>query len=147
MSMAGLPTFDTTVQETNIWVNEVAAELGTDDKHRAFQGLRVTLHVLRDRLTVEEAAHLGAQLPVLLAGFYYEDWKPASNPSKERSKDEFLGHIRDYFQNIDPSINTEAVVRSTFKVLSQHVTQGEVKDVTQMMPTELRDLFPEAVRA
>jgi len=28
MSMTGLPVFDTTVQKTNTWVNDVAAELG-----------------------------------------------------------------------------------------------------------------------
>lgn len=153
MSMTGLPVFDRTVQTTNTWVNDLAAELGWDDKHRAFQGLRVTLHALRDRLTAEEAAHLGSQLPILLGGFYYENWKPATNPSKERSKEEFLGHIRQYFENIQPpespaiGFEVEHLVRAVFKILAQRVTQGEIEDVVQMLPPELRDLWPQQVSA
>jgi uncharacterized protein (DUF2267 family) len=30
------------------------------------------LHALRDRLTVEEASDLAAQLPMLIRGLYYE---------------------------------------------------------------------------
>ncbi|MGC9526240.1 MAG: DUF2267 domain-containing protein [Limnospira sp.] len=74
MSTTGLSTFDTTVQKSNTWVADVAKILNWDNKENVFQGLRIVLHHLRDRLTVEEAVHLGAQLPILLAGFYYEGW-------------------------------------------------------------------------
>ncbi|MDB9315567.1 hypothetical protein PN462_20815 [Spirulina sp. CS-785/01] len=47
MSATGLPVFDTTIHKTNDWINEVAQELRWDDKHRAFQGLRVDVtHML-----------------------------------------------------------------------------------------------------
>jgi uncharacterized protein (DUF2267 family) len=59
--MNKLSVFDRTAQLTHEWVNEVAEELNLDDKHKAFQGLRATLHVLRDRLTIGEAANLGAE--------------------------------------------------------------------------------------
>lgn len=147
MTMTGLQVFDTTVQKTNEFVNGVAAELGWEDKHRAFQGLRITLHALRDRLTVNEVANLGSQMPMLLAGFYYEDWKPETNPAKERSKEEFLGQIRDYFQNVDSNIDSERVVRAVFTVLSRQVTQGEIEDIVQMMPSELKEFWPQTVRS
>jgi hypothetical protein len=41
-------------------------------RHQAYQGLRVTLHALRDRLTLEGMAQLGAQLPLLIRGVYDE---------------------------------------------------------------------------
>lgn len=145
MTMTGLSVFDTTTQKTNDWVNDVAASLGWDDKHRAFQGLRNTLHVLRDRLTTEEAAHLGAQLPILLAGFYYEGWRPVTNPSKERSKDEFLAGIREYFQTVDPNVDAEQVARATFKVLANRVSTGEIEKVKGMMPKAIEELWPESV--
>lgn len=147
MSATGLPAFDTTVQKTNTWVNDVAAELGWEDKHRAFQGLRVTLHALRDRLTVDEAAQLAVQLPILLTGFYYEDWKPATNPSKERTKDQFLSHISDYFQTIEPNIDAEAIARAVFKIMSNRVSTGEIEDITGILPAEIKELWPQAVRA
>lgn len=146
MSMNELAVFDKTVQKTYTWVNDLALELGLEDKHRVFQGLRVTLHTLRDRLPVEEVAHLGAQLPILLAGFYYENWKPASQ-HKERSKEEFLAPIRDYFKGIDANVDAEQLVRAVFKVLSQRVTSGEIEKIKHMMPPALKTLWPESVSA
>ncbi|HLP88214.1 MAG TPA: DUF2267 domain-containing protein [Nostocaceae cyanobacterium] len=145
MTMTGLDIFDATVQKTIPWVNELAKELGWENKHQVFQGLRATLHALRDRLTVEEAAHLGAQLPILLGGFYYENWRPGGKPHKERTKEEFLQHIRDYFRNSDPNIDAEGVVRAVFKIISHRISSGEVEDVINMMPPSLRELWPETI--
>ncbi len=76
MSATGLDVFDTTVQKTNIWLNDLMKVLGWQDRHKAYLALRATLHALRDRLTVDEVAHFGAQLPMLMRGFYYEGWDP-----------------------------------------------------------------------
>ena len=35
MSTTGLPVFDTTVQETNLWLKAVMDHLHTDDRHLA----------------------------------------------------------------------------------------------------------------
>ena len=43
--------------------------------------------------TVNEVAALGVQLPMLVRGFYYEGWKPADKPLRERKKETFLTHI------------------------------------------------------
>jgi uncharacterized protein (DUF2267 family) len=151
MAMTGLSVFDTTLQNTHTWINDVAAELGWEDKHRAFQGLRIVLHALRDRLTVEEAAHLGAQLPILLSGFYYESWKPATSPTKVRSKDAFLNQVREQLEGIQFPLNKldvsiEQLVRAVFRVLAQRVTQGEIEDIVKMLPSDLKDLWPQEAR-
>lgn len=146
MTMTGLNIFDTTVQKSMTWVNDLAAELGWENKHQAFQAMRATLHALRDRVTVEEAAHLGAQLPILIGGFYYENWRPGAAPVKDRTKEEFLQHIRNYFQNTDFDFDAERVVRTVFKLLAEQVAKGEIEDIAGMMPPELRDFWPETVR-
>lgn len=77
MSATGLEVFDTTLQRTHTWLKDLMLVLGWQDRHKAYRALRATLHALRDRLTVEETAHLGAQLPMLIRGFYYEGWDPS----------------------------------------------------------------------
>jgi uncharacterized protein (DUF2267 family) len=43
---------------------------------------------------VEEVAQLGAQLPMLVRGFYYEGWDPTGKPSlKVRNKEHFMARI------------------------------------------------------
>lgn len=150
MSMTGIEAFDKTINQTHLWINDVAKELNLDDKHKAFMGLRTTLHVLRDRLTIGEAANLGAQLPILLAGFYYEGWKPERNPSKSRSQEAFLNELRDHmshYRNNDPDIDVEQLVRAVFKTIAKRVSTGEVEDVTSILSSELKQLWPEEVRA
>ena len=49
------------------------------DRRSAYRALRSVLHVLRDRLTPEQAVHLGAQLPLLVRGIFYDGWRIAAN--------------------------------------------------------------------
>jgi uncharacterized protein (DUF2267 family) len=109
--------------------------------YRAYHALRAVLHALRDRLTVEQAAALAAQLPMLVRGFYYEGWHPHGKPVKERHKEEFLAHIADAFRD-DPDVDPEQVTRAVFDVLAKHVTAGEIESVKQGLPAELRSLWP-----
>ena len=117
-------------------------ELGWDDKHRAYQALRASLHALRDRLTIEEVAELGAQLPMLVRGLYFEGWTPSGKPVKERHKEDFLSHIGDQFKS-ESDVDAEKVARGVFKVVSQRVSEGEIEDVKLILPQELRDSIPQ----
>ncbi len=139
MSSTGLDVFDTTLQKTAIWLNEIMAELGSNDRHLAYLALRATLHALRDRLPVQEAVHLGAQLPMLVRGFYYEGWTPSRKPGKAH-KAAFLRSIGACFGPGTPP-DPEDVVRAVFNVLAHHVTSGEIKDVKQLLPKDLRSLW------
>ena len=142
MSLTGLDVFDTTVQKTNNWLlNDLMQVLRWPDKHKVYLALRATLHALRDRLTVEEVAHLGAQLPMLIRGFYYEGWDPTDKPLKQRHKEQFLARIEQQF-NDDDSIDPEVVARAVFFVLEHRVSEGEIEDVKQILPAEIRDLWP-----
>jgi len=138
MSQTGLDTFDTTVHKTNHFVNAVMSELRWHDKHSAYLALKATLHALRDRMTVDAVAQLGAQLPMLSRGFYYEGWHPAGKPLKDRKKVEFLAHIDQELQQGDP----EHVARAVFRVLARQISEGEIADVKQTLPGELRELWP-----
>ncbi|MFP4415800.1 MAG: DUF2267 domain-containing protein [Chitinispirillaceae bacterium] len=142
MTMTGLRVFDSTVQKSDIWLKELMLELNWDDRDRAFSALRAVLHTLRDRLTVEEAAHVGAQLPMLIRGMFYEDWSPAHKPIKERHRDEFISAVRSHFRP-DLPIDAEDITRSVFRLLSRKISEGEIEDVKRMMPQQIRELWEE----
>jgi uncharacterized protein (DUF2267 family) len=141
MSATGLEAFDTTVQKTNTWLNELMQVLGWQDKHKAYLAMRATLHALRDRLTVDEAAQLGAQLPMLMRGFYYEGWDPSDKPLRERHKAQFLARMEQEFRG-DDRVDPERVARAVFTVLAKRVSAGEIEDVKHVVPAELRELWP-----
>ena len=128
MSQTGVTAFDSTIQTTNVWLHDILERLGWQDRHPAYHALRAVLHALRDRLPVDQVAALGAQLPMLIRGFYYEGWHPHGKPVKERRKEDFLAHIAAAFRG-DPSIDTEEVARGVFQVIAKHVTPGEIKHV------------------
>jgi len=141
MTATGLDVFDTTVQKTHTWLNELMEELGLQDKHKAYLAMRATLHALRDRLTVDEVAQLAAQLPMLVRGFYYEGWDPSDKPLRERHKAQFLARMEQQFRGED-RIDPERVARAVFTVLANRVSAGEIADVKNVVPAELRELWP-----
>jgi uncharacterized protein (DUF2267 family) len=141
----GLDVFDTTVQESNLWLKDVMERIGTYDRHRAYSTLRAVLHALRDRLGPANASHLGAQLPMLLRGLYYEGWHMTGTPSKERHEIEFLEHVAQELRQAD-AIEVERGVCAVFDVLSKRIDLGEVIKLVGILPRELRQLWPAFIR-
>ena len=126
--------FDKTVHATNVWLSELAQELGGGSHERAYLVLRtVVLHALRDRLPIEQAVAFGAQLPMLVRGFYYEGWHPAGKPLRERKKEQFLSHVAAVFAG-DPAADAEEMTCAVLRVLEHHITRGEIERVTATLP-------------
>jgi uncharacterized protein (DUF2267 family) len=140
-SARGLDVFETTLQKTNNWLNELMEIMGTEDKHRAYLALRVTLHALRDRITIEEVAQFAAQLPMLIRGFYYEGWDPTAKPRKERQREQFLAQIEKHFMS-DGNSDPEQIARDVFALLESRISQGEIEDIQHILPSKIRDLWP-----
>ena len=133
MSVTEHEIFNHTFQTTNIWLKDLMGELKWEYRHKVYRALRASLQALRDRLTVAEAAHLGSQLPMLIRGLYYEGWDPTGKPQKVRHKEAFLTLIRHHFRD-DPRVNAEQVARAVLKVLTQHVSEGEIADIKHCVP-------------
>lgn len=132
--------FTETLEKTGVWLEALAEDLDNATPQRAYSVLRAVLHALRDRLTVEAAAGLGAQLPMLVRGFYFEGWRPAAAPIKYRHKDEFLERVGELCRGLDES-QRESAVRAVFRLLAAHITGGELTHVRDQLPLELRSLW------
>jgi uncharacterized protein (DUF2267 family) len=104
------------------------------------------LQAVRDWLPTNEAADLAAQLPELLRGVYYEHWRPANTPVRERSKADFLARVDQAFKT-DPLIFTPDAVSTVFAMLSDKISAGEIEDVRHALPADLRELWPVSSQA
>src|SRR6185436_1601070 len=118
MSTQGLEGLEHTVQVTHAWINELDDRLRWNNKARSYRLLKAVLHALRDSLRVNEAVDLGAQLPGLLRGAYYEQWRPATTPIKSRSVEEFLQRVNEAFRR-DPLAEPSLAVLAVFQLLSK----------------------------
>lgn len=140
MSALGLKVIDEAVQAANIWVNEIDSRTGWDNKQRSYRLLRAVLHTLRDHLMVNEATDLGAQLPTLIRGVYYEGWNSARNPVRMRHTEDFVAAVQKGFAP-DPLGDADLAIRAVFDVLDSHVSAGEMDDVRSAFTREIRSLF------
>jgi uncharacterized protein (DUF2267 family) len=130
-----LEVLDSSYQKTQEWIGSLAAKAHLD-KADAYKALRAVLLTLRDRLPMQEAVHLGAQLPIMLRGLYYEGWKPSQTPVK-MSREEFLQAVEEKIVTrgvVDPVRMTPDVLY----VLGSYVSPGEFDNVKQILPKELQ---------
>ena len=146
MSTTTIPVFQNTIRKTNEWLNEIMTLLDWDDRQRAYKALRAVLHTLRDRLTVEEATDLAAQLPMLIKGIYFDCWNPTGKPIKLKTAEEFVNAVNKSFP--DPGFpelelveDPQEITRAVLKVLASHVSPGEIKDIVGSLPESLRELW------
>lgn len=140
MSASGLESVDTTVHKTHQWLADIMHALGQEDRRFAFSALRAVLHAVRDRLGVEDAAHLGAQLPMLLRGLYYEGWHPAGKPLRIRHIEAFLERIEQELTP-RPAANAEDVARAVFRTMERHLSPGEIDKLRRVLPRALQSLW------
>lgn len=141
MAANGLEVFDKTLQTTHIWLDEIMAEIGPD-RQVAWHALGAVLMTLRDRLPLELAVHLGAQLPMLIRGRYYDQWHVAAQPEKLRSLDDFLARVSERVGGLGRPLNARDAARAVFRVLSRHADRGQVRKVVDALPKQIAEFWP-----
>jgi uncharacterized protein (DUF2267 family) len=140
MTVSHVDIIDRSVEKTHVWLNDLASELGTEDRQHAYRVLRAFLHALRDHLSVDEAAALAAQLPIFVRGVFYEGWDPSRTPDRARDLDSFLERIA---REARLAGETEASLAASAanRVLSRHVSPGEAASVLHVLPEHLREFL------
>lgn len=139
MSATGLDVFDKTIHTTHVWLGEIMERLDID-RQAAWKALSVVLHALRDRLPLEIAAHLGAQLPLLIRGVYYDQFEPAHMPDACHTPEAFTNEIAEQLVGMAP-IDAEDAARVVFALLSHHISEGQVAKVRFALPQAVRMLW------
>jgi uncharacterized protein (DUF2267 family)/CBS domain-containing protein len=140
MSANGLETFDRSIHATNAWLKEISNETGAD-RRAAWRALGVVLRALRDRLTAENAAHLAAQLPLLIRGAFYEQYRPAVQPDPMRSREEFVARVADGLDGGGKPINAERAIKAVFSAIGRHIAEAETAKLRHTLPEDIRTLW------
>ncbi len=141
MSATGLDVFDKTLQTTHSWLKDIMETLGTD-RQVAWHVLGAVLRTVRDRIPMELGAHLGAELPLLVRGLYYDQWSPGREPERYRSLDDFLEQIAASLSGTRP-IDPGEAAQAVFGVLTRHIPEGQLRKVRHALPDSIRALWPE----
>ena len=138
--MSEIKELSLAVNATDDWIDDLLRRLGWHDRERDFRALLAGLHALRDSLSRDEAVYVGAQLPPLLRGLYYEGWHPGAGGAA-RSRSAFLERIHDGVHR-DPGVNAEEVARAVFALLAARLPAAEVEDAKAATPKSLHNLWP-----
>ena len=138
--MATISDLNSAVPAAEDWINDLMRRLGWQDRERVYLALLATLHALRDCLARDEAIYIGAQLPTLLRGLYYEGWHPSARPPT-RSRSAFLERIHDVMHR-DPGVDTEQVARAVLALLAARLPAAEIEDAKAATPSMLHNLWP-----
>ena len=137
--------FEKTLQKSKGWIRDLQKEVGFLKPVDAYHLLRAVLHALRDQLSINEGAHLSAQLPLLLRGVYYECWNPPKGPHKVVSKMTFLNNVVTHLgPAVRLNIDLEEGVAAVFKTINKHISEGEMKDIIHALSPTLREFVLKA---
>ncbi|MEI9421145.1 DUF2267 domain-containing protein [Mesorhizobium sp. Cs1299R1N1] len=143
MNSTGLDVFDKTLQTTHVWLRELSHKdaIGPD-KQLAWHALGAVLRAVRDQIPVELAAHLGAELPLLVRGTYYDQFRPEVMPKRERSREVFLRRISDELSMSSPTDVVDAT-QAVLAVLSHYLNPDQIRKVRDAMPADVRTIWPD----
>ena len=141
MSFTGVDSLDRSIDKANVWLADIDAGFGTSDRHLAYRVLRAWLHCLRDRLSVEVAAHFAAQLPELLRGVFFDGWNPAKVPHKY-DRAAYVARFAREARVRDSDVAKAAAIVSA--VARQHMSAGVVAEAFGLLPADLRHLLEPA---
>jgi uncharacterized protein (DUF2267 family) len=141
------PNFEKYAAKGNEFLNKVAVRLGdAGNRDRAGRVLRSVLRALRNRLSIEESLQLLSQLPMAIKSVYVEGWKLHHDFVRIKTIEDFAEEVmvedgisawRDFASIGEATDAIEAVM----KTLADYVTAGELHDVIDLMPKEIKQHF------
>ncbi len=112
-----------------------------EDPNVVKRATAAVLHALRDRLTMDEADQVFAQLPTELKEVWGEGEEPEREPIK-MSREEFSERVmRD--AGFPSRRETLWMILAVFAALKEQISPGEAEDVMAQLPKDLKEIWAE----
>lgn len=145
--MATKLSFEKFAQEAHEYVNQLATDLGhPEEKERVLMIWRAVMHTIRDRIHFGESFQLMDPLPMILKGYYVQNWKYSEKPPKkyetiEEMKDE-VKKLQDMYgeEEFAWSKPTEDIIAITIHSLHRYLSDNQLQHLKDQMPREVKEL-------
>lgn len=137
-----ITSLDRAIQSTILWLKDVQDELLWDDKEKTYRATKSVLQAIRDRLPIEEIAHLMANLPIIMKGMMMDGYDYQEKPARIKTVEDFYNCIQEYYDVLRrDELNAKDVTHAVVTMLKKRVGEGEVRKIAANMPAELKPLF------
>ncbi len=140
--------FNQYAKQGNTFLKDYAKEMNLgDDTGKAGRIFTAIMHALRDIIPTEESLQFIAQLPMFLKAVYVNGWSIRKNKPKVKNIPDFLKLVREH--DWPASVNdfeysddvTERYVNTTFIYLRKYISLGEMEDIRDNLPKDLRSMI------
>ncbi|WP_298927426.1 DUF2267 domain-containing protein [uncultured Allomuricauda sp.] len=139
--------FNKYAAEGNKFMNDYTKKMNLgDNKEKSGRILSAILHALRDIIPIQESFQFMAQLPMFLKAVYVHGWSFHAKKIKTKHMADFIDLVR---QHGGPAaINdyeysdevAERYIQTTFIFLRRYVSLGELEDIRDSLPKELKNM-------
>lgn len=140
--------FNQYATEGNTFLKDYAKEMNMPhDRNRAGRIFTAIMHALRDIIPPQESLQFIAQLPMFLKAIYVNGWNIKKEKPKVKRMADFLDLVRTYdwpvevndFEYTDDL--AERYVDTTFIYLRKYVSLGEMEDIRDALPKDLKSMI------
>ncbi len=128
--------------KTETFYRRVMLETGRADLASARQATAAVFHALRDRLTIDEAVQVVAQLPGELKTLWKDGEIPGRRPVK-MDREAFYDRVRTE-AGLASVKEARSITGAVFAALQDQLSPGETDDVLAQLPRDLKAVWKEA---
>lgn len=145
--MATKLSFEKFAKEAHEYINQLATDLGhPEEKERVMMIWRAVMHTIRDRIHLGESFQLMDPLPMILKGYYVQNWKYSEKPPMdydtiEEMKNE-VKKLQDMYgeEDFPWSKSTEDIIAITIHSLHRYLSDSQLQHLKGQMPKNIKEL-------
>lgn len=140
--------FNQYASEGNAFLKNYSKEMNLgENTEKGGRILSSILHALRDIIPIEESLQLIAQFPMFLKAVYVNGWTIKKERPKIKKMADFIDLVRkhdgvsainDFEQNDEVA---EQYIDTTFILLRKYISLGEMEDIRDGLPKDLKTMI------
>ncbi|GGD58270.1 DUF2267 domain-containing protein [Muriicola marianensis] len=140
--------FNKYAKEGNTFIKEYAREMNLGkDTEKAGRIFSAIMHALRDIITPQESLQLVAQMPMFMKSAYVNGWTLKKEKPKIKHMEEFVELVRKH--DGVAAVNdfgyedelAERYIDITFIYLRKYISLGELEDIRDGLPKNLKSMI------